>query len=187
MRNISIFLALIAVLAVAGAAMAGEPAPQAVLDLVDTDLVPLQTDPVIIAAVKQENAKRKSLDQIKEADRKWTSTPGIDAFMRSLLDSECGKHLQTIRSDKPYYSEIFVMDNKGANVAMTDKTSDYWQGDEAKFTESYKGGAGGTHVSEIEFDESAQTYLVQVSLAILDGDRAIGAITIGIDVDELEQ
>jgi hypothetical protein len=178
---------LIAALAVAGAAMAGEPAPQAVSNLVDTDLVPLQTDPIIVAAVKQENAKRKSLDRIKELDQKWTLTPGIDAFMRSLLDSECGKHLQTIRSGKPYYSEIFVMDNQGANVAMTDKTSDYWQGDEAKFTESYRGGAGGIHIGDVEFDESAQAYLVQVSLSIMDGDRAIGAITVGIDVDELEQ
>lgn len=42
----------------------------------------------------------------------------------------------------PEYAEIFVMDNQGANVAMSDKTSDYWQGDEDKFVRSFAGGEG---------------------------------------------
>ena len=78
------------------------------------------------------------------------------------------------------------MDNQGANVAMTDKTSDYWQGDEAKFKESYNNGEGAVHISDVEFDDSTQAYLVQVSVPVKDGDAIIGAITVGIDVDRIE-
>ena len=116
-----------------------------------------------------------------------SSTPGIADFMREIMESECGEHLREIQNSAPYYAEIFVMDNQGANAAMTDKTSDYWQGDEAKFTESYNEGIGGIHISNVEFDESTQTYLVQVSVPVKDGDTVIGAITIGIDVDIFEQ
>jgi hypothetical protein len=67
---------------------------------------------------------------------------------------------------------------------MSDKTSDYWQGDEAKFIKSYSGGKGAVFVDEVKFDNSTQAYLVQVSVPVKDGDKAIGAITFGINVDK---
>jgi len=168
-------------------AFAAEKAPQAIIDFAHAELVKWGTDPVIIEAVKAENAKRKTLDQIKAMDEQWKATPGIVDFMSKLMESECGKHLRNLQEQTPYFAEIFVMDNQGANVAMTDKTSDYWQGDEAKFIEAYNEGAGGIHISDVEFDESTQTYLVQVSGPVKDGDTVIGAVTIGIDVDIFEQ
>jgi hypothetical protein len=166
---------------------AAEKAPQRVLDLAYSELIKLETDPIIVKAVNAENAKGKTLDQIKAMDEKWKTTPGIAAFMRELMESECGKYLREIQQSAPYYAEIFVMDNQGANVAMTDKTTDYWQGDEAKFIEAYKEGTGSIHISDVEFDESSQVYLVQVSVPVKDGENVIGVITIGIDVDIIEQ
>jgi len=141
---------------------------------------------VIVEAVKARNAAGKPLAQIKQMDAKWRATPGVDDFMQSLIDNPCGTFLRKLVDDKPYLAEIFVMDNQGANVAMTDKTSDYWQGDEDKFIQSFKDGQGAIHISEVEFDESTQTYLVQASVPVTAGGRAIGAITFGIDLDRLE-
>lgn len=166
--------------------LAAEKAPQKVVDLVNLKLVDLGKDPVIVNAVLAENAKGKTLDQIKQMDAKWMATPGVADFMKALMESECGRHLRAIGNSAPFYAEIFVMDNQGANVAMTNKTTDYWQGDEAKFTESYKGGIGAVHFGEVKFDESAQAYLVQVSVPVLSAGKAIGAITIGIDMDRIK-
>lgn len=163
-----------------------EKAPQKIIDLANNEIVKYSDDAIIVKAVKAQNAKKISLDAIKKLDTKWKNTAGIDTFMKSLLDSECGKHLSNIQKEKGYISEIFVMDNLGANVAMSDKTSDYWQGDEAKFKESFKGGAGAIHISDVEFDESSQTYSVQISIPVKDGKKVIGAITFGIDVDAVE-
>ena len=167
------------------AALAGEPAPESVKQLAKDTLAPYGQDPIIVVAVKAANAEGKTLAQIQARDAKWQSTPGFDAGMQAIMDSECGKHLRALMETLPYLSEVFVMDNQGANVAMSDKTSDYWQGDEAKFKESYAGGAGATHVSDVKFDDSSQTYSVQVSVPVRDGDTVIGAITFGIDVDKL--
>lgn len=170
----------------AGMVYAAEKAPQKVTDLAHSTLAQLGTDPVIVKAVKNANAKRKTLAQIQDMDKKWKSTPGIADYMQAMMESECGKHLRNIQKGTPYYAEIFVMDNQGANVAMTDKTSDYWQGDEAKFQKSFKGGAGDIFVDDVEFDDSTQAYLVQVSVPVKEDGRAIGAITFGIDVDKIE-
>jgi hypothetical protein len=166
---------------------AAEKAPQKVVDLAYSKLVQLGTELIIVNAVKVENAKGKTLDQIKEMDKKWKAHAGIADYMKAMMESDCGMHLRKIQSTAPFYAEIFVMDNQGANVAMTDKTSDYWQGDEAKFKKSYNGGNGAVHIGDVKFDDSTQAYLVQVSVPVKDGDRVIGAITIGIDVDKTEQ
>jgi len=166
-------------------AVAAEKAPQKVFELAKTQLVSLGTDPIIVEAVKAENAKGKTLAQIQEMDTKWKKTPGIADYMKAMMESDAGKHLRTIQESATFYAEIFVMDNQGANVAMTDKTSDYWQGDEAKFKKSFNGGTGAVFVDEVKFDDSSQAYLVQVSVPVLEGSQAIGAITFGIDVDKV--
>ena len=185
MKKSSVFLATGLFLAfVFAITYAGEKAPQKIVDLANSTLAKFGTDPIIVGAVKAENAKGKTLDQIKELDKKWMATPGIADYMKALMDNECGKYLRKIQASAPYYAEIFVMDNQGANVAMSDKTSDYWQGDEAKFIKSYNGGKGDIFVDDVKFDNSTQAYLVQVSVPVKDGDKVIGAITFGINVDK---
>lgn len=164
---------------------AGEKAPQKVMELATSKLEAFGTDSVIIEAVKAENAKAKTLAQIQAKDEEWKAHAGIADYMQAMMNSECGKYLRKIQESAPYFAEIFVMDNQGANVAMTDKTSDYWQGDEAKFKKSFAGGTGAVFVDDVEFDDSAQAYLSQVSVPVKDGGKVIGAITFGIIVDNI--
>jgi hypothetical protein len=184
MKKLSIFLIGLMLAVVSGSAYAGEKAPQGIIDLAYSTLAKFGTDPIIVRAVKAENAKGKTLDQIKELDKKWMATAGIADYMKALMENECGKYLRKIHASTPYYAEIFVMDNQGANVAMSDKTSDYWQGDEAKFIKSYNNGNGAVFADEVKFDNSTQAYLVQVSVPVKDGEKVIGAITFGINVDK---
>jgi len=163
-----------------------EEAPQKVVDLANAVLAKYGKDPVIVKAVIAQNAKGATLADVKKMDETWKNTPGIADYMKALMNSECGQYLKKLQATKNYFAEIFVMDDKGGNVAMTDKTSDYWQGDEAKFQKSYSNGKGAVFVDTVEFDESTQAYLVQVSVPVMDKGKAIGAITFGIDVDKVE-
>jgi hypothetical protein len=164
---------------------AGEKAPQKVLDLVPK-LAKIGTESALVQAVQAQNARGASLDKIKEMDKAWMAAPGVNDFMKSLMENACARKIKSIKASAPYYAEIFVMDNKGANVCMTDKTSDYWQGDEAKWTKSYNNGAGGTDVSDVKFDDSTQAYLVQISFPVKDGGKVIGAVTVGVNVEKVK-
>ncbi len=163
-----------------------EKAPQAVVDLANTKLAAFGTDPVLVDAVKAENAKGKSMADIEAMDAKWKGDAGVADYMKAMMDSPAGKRLAELRDSEPYLVELFLMDNQGANVAMSNKTSDYWQGDEAKFKKSFNNGQGAVFVDDVEFDKSAQTYLCQVSVPVKDGDTVIGAITFGVDVDKVK-
>lgn len=132
-----------AVLALVCTGWAAEKAPPKVVAVAHSELVSLGLDPVVVEAVKRENAKVKSLDPIQKMDADWQATAGLAPYMKEFMESPCGKHLIAYQNSREYIAEIFVTDNQGANVAMTDKTSDYWQGDEAKFSESFTGGVRG--------------------------------------------
>lgn len=160
-----------------------EGAPQHVLDRIEALKHEWAANPVLVEAVLAQNARNTPLSAIQQLDEQWRHTSGFAAFMGPVLDNPAAEELARLERDAGFVMESFVMDNQGALVAATNKTSDYWQGDEAKFTESFKGGQGAVHVGEVEFDSSAQKYLAQVSLPIMKDGKAIGAITIGVDVD----
>ncbi|MFC3150176.1 cache domain-containing protein [Litoribrevibacter euphylliae] len=162
-----------------------EDVPQSVLDLIPS-LKDWGMTPELVQAVKTQNAKGMSLDEIKSRDNEWRGDSRVSPFMKTLMENDAAKKMMSLESSQPYFFELFLMDNQGANVAMTNKTSDYWQGDEAKFTDSFKNGMGAVHVGDVEFDDSAQAYLVQISVPVMESGKAIGAMTIGINLDELE-
>lgn len=162
-----------------------EEIPQSLRSEISTLQKEWGNNQILVKAVQAQNSQATALDKIKSIDKKWMETAGLDDFMKTLLTNEAAKTLAALEKRHPYVMESFIMDNQGALVGMTNKTSDYWQGDEAKFTESYKGGNGSTHIGEIEFDKSAQAYLAQVSVPVVTNNTTIGVITIGINTDDL--
>ncbi len=144
-------------------------------------------NPVLVTAVKEQNNLGMDLTTIRAKDEVWIATEGLNDDMKALMSSNAARTLLELERSAPYFLELFLMDNQGANVAMTNKTSDYWQGDEEKFTESFAHGKGAVYIGDVTFDKSAQAYLVQVSVPVMDAGHAIGALTVGINLDELDK
>ena len=142
-------------------------------------------DPILVAAVKEQNAKAITLEQIQKRDKEWMATTGMDDQMKAMMKNAAAQELEKLEATKPYFFESILMDNQGANVAMTNKTSDYWQGDEPKFTNAFK--VGGVDIGKSKFDDSAKAYLIQVSIPVVEGGKVIGALCVGINLDELDK
>lgn len=162
-----------------------EALPPQVAQLIPT-LQSWGNNPILIEAVKTSNARAESLEAIKRRDAEWRQIEGLDDEMKAMMNSPAAQQLSKYERSAPYFFEIFLMNNQGANVAMTNKTSDYWQGDEAKWQESFKGGKGAVHVGDVQFDESVEDYLLQISVPVMSEGHAIGAITVGVNLDVLE-
>ncbi|MEM5491899.1 hypothetical protein [Hoeflea sp. AS16] len=150
------------------------------------------TDPVVVGAIKEQNAKTSGLDAaaIDKLDKEWRAqaTASDKPFVNEVLARELSKFLMEKKEgSQGMITEMFVMDAKGLNVGQSDVTSDYWQGDEAKWQKTYGAGAGVVFVDEIEEDESTQALQSQASVTISDPETGepIGAITVGINLDML--
>jgi hypothetical protein len=164
-------------------AMQLDPALQAEVDHIRT----WTQDAAILKAVREQNALNVPLSRIRSIDISWMTSKEPDPRMQALLKNPCSKSLQGFTKARAEYREAFVMENQGALVCMTRKTSDYWQGDEDKWRKSFAEGRGAVFVSEPQLDESTGARLVHVSVPILDGGKAIGVISVGIDHDLLRR
>lgn len=149
-------------------------------------------NPAVIEAINAQNTANSNLSnaEILELDGKWRS--GVNSGSSSLIDSTMSNPLSMyLKGVKDQYSdlytEIFVMDNKGVNVGQSDITSDYWQGDEGKWQNTYSKGVGAVDIGDLEEDESSGAFQSQLSTSIVDPatGKVIGAVTIGISIDGL--
>lgn len=148
--------------------------------------------PEVIEAIKAQNSKHQGLsqDDIDKLDKQWraevdgSNKPLIDAVLANAVSKFLAKVKEATGG---MVTEVFVMDNRGLNVGQSDVTSDYWQGDEAKWQKTYSAGPDAVFVDEVEMDESTQTLQTQVSMSIKDPETnaVIGAITVGVNVDAL--
>ena len=140
---------------------------------------------MLLESIRAQNRKGMTLDEIKKIDIEWKA--GSSPLIQELQENKAGNFLKNIivqQSD--VYSEVFLTDAQGANVAAYPATSDYWQGDEAKFTKSYADGKGEVFIGGVEFDESTKANAVQISVPMIYNSEAIGVMVIGVKVSVLE-
>jgi hypothetical protein len=150
---------------------------------------------IVIDAILEQNKKNTGLamtkDEILKLDKQWRAeTKQADQpLINKLLNNKLSDYLKKIKEESAgIYTEIFVMDMFGLNVGQSDVTSDYWQGDEEKWLNTYALGANQVHIGEVEYDESTKQYQIQASISIENPKtgKNIGAITLGIEIERLE-
>jgi hypothetical protein len=180
------------VVTLTGAAQADDAEIKAkALAFSETEIKKWAADPDIVAAIAAANAERAAYDQAKidALDQQWKSEVGAAAH--PLIDATAANpasaKLKAIcEGQGGLVTEAFVMDAKGMNVGMCDATSDYWQGDEAKWQKTFSAGPNAVFVDDVEQDESTQKFQVQTSITVVDASgKAIGAMTVGLDAESL--
>jgi hypothetical protein len=149
-------------------------------------------DADVVAAINAANAANASYDQAKidGLDKQWRAEVGaaahplIDQIMASPASAKAKSWCDGAGG---VVTEVILMDNKGLNVGICDATSDYWQGDEPKFQNTFPKGAGTVFVDDVEQDSSTQKFQVQSSMTVVDPatGKPIGAVTVGLDAEGL--
>lgn len=186
-----ILLSATAVLALSGVAHSNEYAP-AMQEYLESNLRSWAQSAVIVDAIKSQNTQTAAYDQamIDTLDLNWrTETTMVDTpTITPVLTHAAADFLrQQVAKSGGQLTEIILMDQHGLNVAASDVTSDYWQGDEAKFTQTFGISPTAYHLGDVTMDDSTGEYQGQISLTITDPatGEAIGAMTVGVNVDAL--
>ena len=146
----------------------------------------LALNPLLVRAVRDQNGDELALEEIKRRDAEWREKEDLTPFKLSLQSSDAGRFLRSVVERSTSFNEAFLTDGQGANVATYPATSDYWQGDEEKWSESFNGGAGQIFVGPLELDSSTQTYAVQISAPVLDRGRTVGVLVVGVTLTYLD-
>lgn len=161
----------------------------------------LSQDPRIITAVHEANHQPTSQEQIALLDKQWAHelTLNISGLAVSLQQSALSRYLRTWQQQfSGQVAEVMLVDQQGRNVAISEITSDYWQGDEAKFQQAMQE-AQPYYFDTVSFDASTQRFLVHLSIPLYDKKTddntpgtnenplvpapPIGMLMLGIDVE----
>ena len=161
-------------------------------DYTKSEVAKWVADADVVAALNAANASNAAFDQgkIDSLDQQWRAEVGAAAH--PLIDQVMGSSASAkakgwCDGSGGVVTEIILMDNKGLNVGICDATSDYWQGDEPKYQNTYTKGAGAVFVDDVEQDSSTQKFQVQASMTVVDpaSGQPIGVITVGLDAEGL--
>jgi hypothetical protein len=141
-------------------------------------------DAAIHAAVAASNAVAEPIEQIRRRDAYWTANPR-DPLRQTIVQAPCSGKVREMVKDDGLVVEAFVMNDRGTLVCSVAETSDYWQGDEAKWQRTFVDGKD-AFVEEPAFDASSGKYAIQVSVPIAEGGKRIGAVTLTLKLNRLD-
>ncbi|WP_322988936.1 hypothetical protein [Hoeflea sp.] len=175
-----------------------EPAKPNIRSLITPSVVQdmrqwIETD-IVRISVDAQNDRLQKLDQgeIDALDEQWRAERESDdkPLIAATLSNPLSVYLARLQGKSlGLYAEIFVMDQNGLNVGQSSITSDFWQGDEAKFQKTYDVSGDALFIDEPEWDDEARIWRGQVSFTLTeaDSDASIGAVTMEVNLTELQR
>lgn len=177
--------AAVALLA-AGAVAAGfeiTPGVQTELDRQKTIVAGWAASPAIVSAVAEQNRK----GPIAGMDNaKWKGTRRSEAVVTAFQSNTAGQFLKAkIVEGQGAFSEAFLSASEGEKVAFVEKTTSYLHKGQSKFDVPFS--SGKSWQGKPEFDESSQTYAVQISVPVMSDGKAIGVLVVGVNLSHLEK
>lgn len=146
-------------------------------------------DPTVLITLRAWNDRHSGLTQadIDRMDQEWRAQTKSEQkpLIAEILGAPLSALLLRHQADSGgILIETFVVNKHGLNVGQSAVTSDYWQGDEAKFKKSFGRGVDAVHFGPVEVKDTGRQ-AQQVSLTITDPEtgKPIGAITAEFDLD----
>jgi hypothetical protein len=174
----------------AKAELPGDPNSM-ITDALIQDIREWLSNPVVALSINSQNRLRKGMtqDQIDAADTQWKAEREAQdqPLVAAILTNPLSSYLTQVQArSSGLYAEIFVMDAIGLNVGQSAITSDFWQGDEAKYQKTFPNGANAVFIDEAEYNEETDSWRSQLNMTMNDENRIpIGAVTIEVNLNEL--
>jgi Cache domain len=149
-------------------------------------------EPSIVDAVVASNRSYQGMTdaaifaKFEKLDRAW-NTPAADTLVKEMLSTRASRLLRRHQELDRRILRITVTDAKGATVAASHKTLDYYQADEEYWQNIYAQGRGAVSLTDILYDEATKSYYIGVGVPVLDGSSTqfIGTLDALVDVSTL--
>jgi len=182
LKNVRALLAA-SILVLGGSAVAQAEALEASLQSkIDAIVAAAKTwavDPAVVAAVRARNAATPAQFAKLNQDA-WKALTVMDPLVRELTKNEAALALKAKRT--PAVAEIFLNAADGTKVAFGAKTTSWSHAGKAKHDVPM---SGGVWQGDVELDESTGLKQLQVAVPVLDGDKAIGSLVVGLSLSKL--
>ena len=149
----------------------------------------------IASSVNAEQAGQPAWDEaedvaaIQATEALWPTLNPDSPRLQALLQNELSLQMQAFIANNPHFAEIFITDQMGRLIAATQKTSDYWQADEAWWQAAVLLDEHMLNLEALNYDESAQVHSIDISLPLYQvtatGREIVGVIKAVLDASTI--
>lgn len=151
----------------------------------------VMSDPLLFSVLREAEGRRRDPAEIMALDRQWREEagPGKGPLIDGILTSPPSRRLEKVRlPHDALLADMMLIDSQGLLAAVTRLTSDYIQGDEAKYLETFPHGTGTIHIEAPHYDESVQDYVITASITLGDpvDSHPLGVLTVTINLEMLK-
>lgn len=128
-----------------------------------SDVVVWATAPNVIAAAREASAEHEAQEltglSVDEVEARFANQKSLNLFPATdaYLSSQIARSV--------HFGEVFITDENGFNVALTNPTSDFVQSDEGWWVSAMDRGIA---VGQVQYDESARIWSIDISVRIDD-------------------
>lgn len=137
-------------------------------------------DATIVKAVKAQNESAPA-DIANMTQEKWKMAGVLDPVVRAFTKNEAAAAIKSKKSAD--VSEAFLSAADGNKVAFLAKPTNWSHKGKPKHDVPM---TGKTWQGTVEVDDSTGIRQIQVSVPVLDGEKAIGSLVVGIDLGKLK-
>jgi hypothetical protein len=130
----------------------------------------------------QSQAEIDAYDEAWMAERRQGTGPLIEGHL-ALPASDLLRRI--LAESGGVVEQAILMDNRGRNVAIAHATSDFWQGDEDKWLQTFRRGPAGEHRAAPERSHDGRFVACWVSRTVTDArtGEPIGAVAIEVNAE----
>ena len=123
------------------------------------------------------------LQSIVDSDNRWRTADEQSLLIRDVINNEIADELREFQAHFPDHVELFITDKYGANIAATNRTTDYYQADEDWWKAAYNQEA--VYIGQPEIDESSQTYSLILAVPLSFEGEVVGILRSTLDATAL--
>jgi len=125
-------------------------------------------------------------ERIEKLEKSW-NTPAAEPVVREMLSNRPSHLLARWRDRDRRFLRLTLTDSRGAVIAATHKTLDYYQADEDFWQSIYAQGRGAVHVTDILYDDVTKSYYLGLGVPVMEEDTNTfaGALDALIEVSSI--
>ncbi len=129
--------------------------------------------------------------QIRELDEQWVANDLSSPTLGKVISDDptlnpINQTLISYRQKYPQIVELVITDKYGATLALSDRTTDYYQADESWWQFSYNNAKGAVFIDRPQYDESSDTFGMIVAYPVLrDNGDVLGIIRATITIQPI--
>lgn len=152
----------------------------------------MAVEPVVLDTITAANTAYQGLseatiaEKVRKVESIW-NTSAADTIVQPIVSNRASRFLRRCRELDKRFLRITVTDAKGATVAGTHKSLDYYQADEDFWQQIYAQGRGSVNITDVLYDDATKSYYIGIGVPVLEEgtNRFLGAVDALVDVSTL--